>query len=71
MKPDFGSFIAIVLRLMVGAIFILCIYIVNTLNDGPKDTRFVLCKEIIANTENPARDDPDVLALCANVGVTK
>lgn len=36
-----------------------------------QDGRFILCSGIVANTGNVARDDPQVIALCREVGVNR
>jgi hypothetical protein len=36
-----------------------------------KDSRRVLCVGIIGNTTNPSRDDPLVVRLCGEVGVSR
>lgn len=65
MKYIKPAIIPILLGILIGMMY----YIIATQSNAPEDGRKVLCIGILANTENPARNVPQVISLCSDVGI--
>jgi hypothetical protein len=63
------------LMLFIGIVFIICaqtammVYLGERGIGVPEGTRQVVCIGVLGNTLNPARDDPRIVASCAEVGI--
>lgn len=62
--------VALVVAVMLIISSVVLGYHVSKGKGAAEDATKVLCIGIIANTENPAHDDREVLDICAGFGVT-